>query len=81
MREKETAVVATPDLVHSIPTILRFSDLRARGLVSNWVTLRRWIQHQGFPPGRKLGPNTRVWTGDEISEWLADRPVDNGEGA
>jgi hypothetical protein len=32
-------------------TYLRFKDLQTRGIVSNWQTLKRWIQQQGFPPG------------------------------
>ena len=57
------------------PTLLRFSDLKARGVVHNWVTLQRWIEHEGFPPGRLLGPNTRAGTDDEIAQWLAERPA------
>ena len=41
---------------------LRFADLKARGIVGNWMTLRRWIEREGFPPGVKLGPNTRAWS-------------------
>ena len=40
--------------------LLRFSDLQVRGIVANWMTLRRWIEREGFPAGRKLGPNTRA---------------------
>jgi predicted DNA-binding transcriptional regulator AlpA len=54
--------------------LLRMRDLQARGIVSNWVTLRRWIDHYNFPPGRHLGPNTRVWFESEVEEWLAARP-------
>jgi hypothetical protein len=57
------------------PSLLRFSDLKERGLVQNWVTLARWIEHQGFPPGKKLGPNIRVWTEEEIDAWFASRPT------
>ena len=45
---------------------LRFNDLKARGTVNNRTTLARWIKLYGFPPGTKLGPNTRAWTEDEI---------------
>lgn len=54
-------------------TFVRFADLKARGIVNNWVTLRNWIATQGFPPGVKLGPNTRAWTEEEIETWLASR--------
>src|SRR5262249_24072358 len=39
---------------------LRFRDLKARGIVGNWTTLLRRIQHRGFPPGRLLGPKPRL---------------------
>ncbi len=55
--------------------LLRFKDLRQRKVVDNRPTLARWIEREGFPPGRMLGPNTRVWTEAEIEEWIASRPV------
>ncbi|CAN5405859.1 hypothetical protein BH10PSE7_BH10PSE7_34020 [soil metagenome] len=54
---------------------LRFRDLRERGVVHNWVTLKRWEQSLGFPPGQMTGPNTRTWTEKEIDNWLESRPV------
>jgi predicted DNA-binding transcriptional regulator AlpA len=54
--------------------LLRFADLKARGIVRNWPTLARWIHDQGFPQGKLIGPNTRVWTEDEIAAWLDNRP-------
>jgi predicted DNA-binding transcriptional regulator AlpA len=56
------------------PTLLRFSDLKKRGIISNWPTLHRWIKFEGFPPGMLLGPNSRAWTDDEVAEWIAKRP-------
>ena len=53
--------------------LLRFSDLRDRGIVNNRVTLARWIAQIGFPSGIKLGANTRVWTEKEIDEWIDAR--------
>ena len=53
---------------------LRFSDLVDRGIVRNRVTLKNWIQTQGFPEGQMTGPNTRSWSEDEIERWLKDRP-------
>jgi hypothetical protein len=58
-------------------TFLRFKDLQARDIVRNHVTLKRWIEREGFPPGRMLGPNSRVWREDEIEAWLASRPTEN----
>ena len=55
--------------------IIRFNDLKARGIVSNWNTLLRWIEHEGFPPGRMLASNTRAWTDEEIDAWVASRPL------
>ena len=54
--------------------LIRFADLKARGIVRNWPTLRLWIEREGFPPGRHLGPNTRAWTEAEIEDWIAARP-------
>jgi hypothetical protein len=55
---------------------LRFCDLQAHGIVDNRVTLRNWIANQGFPPGRKLGPNVRAWDEAEVLNWLRSRPVE-----
>ena len=57
-------------------TLLRYTDLEARGIVSNRVQLRRLQEHYGFPRGRMLSPNTRTWTEQEIEDWYASRPVD-----
>ena len=58
-----------------VPRYLRFRDLKERGIVSNRVTLGSWIQNQGFPPGRLIGPNARAWTEAEISDYLKRRPT------
>jgi len=55
-------------------THLRYADLVARGFVSNWPTLMRWIKQEGFPPGFKIG-NTRLWLLSEILEWFETRRV------
>jgi hypothetical protein len=55
--------------------LLRYRDLRSRGVVNNRVTLANRIKKDGFPPGRMLGPNERAWTDQEIHDWLASRPV------
>ena len=50
-------------------------DLKERGIVTSWPALKRKIDREGFPIGFLLGPNTRAWTEEEITDWLASRPV------
>jgi predicted DNA-binding transcriptional regulator AlpA len=54
--------------------VLRFRDLRKMGVVQNWPTLARWIEKEGFPSGRLLGPNSRCWTEEEVEAWFLSRP-------
>jgi hypothetical protein len=54
---------------------LRFADLRALGLVNNWVTLKNWIKKRGFPQGQLTGPNSRTWSEAEVKDWVAKRPT------
>jgi predicted DNA-binding transcriptional regulator AlpA len=55
--------------------LLRFGDLVALGLVNNRQTLKNWIRDRGFPRGRLVGPNSRVWPEREIEAWLSSRPT------
>jgi predicted DNA-binding transcriptional regulator AlpA len=55
--------------------LYRFKDLAQIG-VRNYPTLYRWIETQGFPKGRLLGENTRVWTEAELQSWFDSRPTD-----
>jgi hypothetical protein len=57
-----------------IPKQLRFSDLKERNIVNNWVTLRNWIDNENFPPGKMVGPNTRIWSEPDVAAWLDSRP-------
>ncbi len=41
--------------------VLRFADLKKRGIVNSWPQLCRLMELHDFPPGRKLSPNTRAW--------------------
>ena len=58
--------------------LLRFPDLKARGIVNNWVTLMAWTRDPrvAFPPGRWIGPNSKAWSEQEIEQWLARRPTE-----
>jgi hypothetical protein len=60
-----------------LPTQLRFSDLKARNIVTNWVTLRNWITNEGFPAGKLAGPNTRLWNEPDVAAWLDSRPTES----
>ncbi len=55
---------------------LRFSDLKARGIVNNRTTLARWIKDYDFPAGALLGPNSRAWPADQVESWLDARAAD-----
>jgi hypothetical protein len=55
---------------------LRFADLQALNIVDNRVTLKNWIANEGFPPGRKLGPNIRAWDEGEVLAWMRSRPTE-----
>jgi predicted DNA-binding transcriptional regulator AlpA len=54
---------------------LRFRDLQKAGIVMSWPMLRCRVDNDGFPPGRKLGGNTRAWTEEEVQAWLDSRPT------
>ena len=55
--------------------LIRFAELKKRGIVTNYPTLNRWIKERDFPPGFMLGPNTRVWREADVDAWLQSRPV------
>jgi predicted DNA-binding transcriptional regulator AlpA len=56
--------------------LLRFRDLKSRGVVNSWPMLRRRIERDNFPAGFMLGKNSRAWTEQEVDAWLAKRPVE-----
>ena len=58
----------------TIPTYLRFADLKAREIVRSWPQLGRLMRDQSFPRGTMLGANTRAWEEQQIADWLASRP-------
>lgn len=53
---------------------LRFTDIQARNIANNRVTLNDLIQNHGFPVGMWLSPNRRAWPEEEVDRWLATRP-------
>jgi predicted DNA-binding transcriptional regulator AlpA len=66
---------------NNVPHFLRLKDLQERGIAMTHQAVRHMQIHERFPPGRLLGPGTRVWTVTEINEWLDSRPVEVSEQA
>ena len=60
-----------------VTRILRFRDLKERGIAKSWPQLRNMVTNAGFPPGRYLGPNTRGWTETEVQAWIDALPTEN----
>jgi hypothetical protein len=53
---------------------LRFKDLKAAGITDSWTQLAHLVDDYGFPPGKKLSPNVRSWTVEEVAAWVEGRP-------
>jgi predicted DNA-binding transcriptional regulator AlpA len=58
-----------------LPRHVRFRHIRAAGIADSYTALDRLINDHGFPGGRLISPNVRVWTVEEIESWLANRPT------
>jgi predicted DNA-binding transcriptional regulator AlpA len=58
--------------------LVRFRDLKKRGLVDSWPQLKNLIDNCNFPPGRLISPQVRTWDEQEIADWYASRPVEPG---
>ena len=66
---------------NDVPRFLRLKDLQERGIAMTHQAVRHMQLHEDFPLGRLLGPGTRVWTVQEINDWLATRPIEVSEQA
>jgi hypothetical protein len=75
--------VGKPEPERERDVFVRFHDLKARGIVSNWPSLLRWIEREGFPPGFRLGSTVRAWRQSDVDAWIASRviPSSGGEAA
>ena len=56
--------------------LIRFKDLKQRGIVRSWAQLANLIRRENFPAGFLLSANTRCWYQDSVESWLATRPTD-----
>jgi predicted DNA-binding transcriptional regulator AlpA len=61
--------------------LVRFSWLKALGVVENRPQLTNLVRDEGFPPGFYLGSKTRVWWDTDVEEWLDKRPVATSKAA
>jgi predicted DNA-binding transcriptional regulator AlpA len=59
----------------TLPTYIRFSDLKSAGIAGSWTQVLRMIEVENFPTGVMLSANIRAWRLDEIENWLAGRPT------
>jgi predicted DNA-binding transcriptional regulator AlpA len=59
----------------TIPRFLRQADLTERQISSGGRQTDYLIKHHEFPTGRMLSPLIRGWTEEEVSGWLATRPI------
>lgn len=57
-------------------TLWRFRDLKAKGIVTDRATLRRWMKSADdpFPPPIVLSANAVAWVAEEVRTWLKRRP-------
>jgi len=58
-----------------VSKLLRYDDLVARNIIKNRMTLKRWMEKEGFPLPTQLGPNTVAWCESKIEAWLASRDL------
>jgi predicted DNA-binding transcriptional regulator AlpA len=60
-----------------MPTVLlRFPQLKERGICASWPQLIRLQKLEGFPRGFLISSNTRVWTETSVEDWISSRPVE-----
>ena len=55
--------------------LLRYPDLVAKRIVTNRMTLRRWMERQvdPFPQPVRLGNNTIAWKAVDVAAWIERR--------
>jgi predicted DNA-binding transcriptional regulator AlpA len=60
----------------ALEPLLRFADLKKLGIAHSYTQINRMVASVGFPPGRLLSRQCRVWTESELRKWLDSRPSD-----
>jgi hypothetical protein len=59
-----------------LPNLNRFADLKAKGYVDSREQLKNLIENYGFPAGKLISPNIRVWDDESIRLWFESRPTE-----
>jgi hypothetical protein len=59
-----------------LPQLNRFADLKAKKYVDSREQLKNLQTYYGFPKGKLISPNIRVWTDEEIEAWFESRPTE-----
>lgn len=57
--------------------LLRFADLKAANIVTNWPQLKRLVDLYGFPAGFLISPGRRMWEASDVEEWLQHRKTNH----
>ena len=73
---KKVSVRPCLHLMTNLEPHCRFDDLQRARIAESWQQLKRLQEFEDFPLGRLLGPNSRVWTVNEVKQWLATRPTE-----
>lgn len=60
--------------------LFRYRDLVERKIVTNRVTLRRWMEREvdPFPAAIRLGQNSIAWKTSDVEAWLERRAKGGG---
>ena len=55
--------------------LVRYCDLVERNIVTNRVTLKRWMDREDdpFPAAIQLGPNSIAWDSRAVATWVERR--------
>ena len=61
-------------------TLLRYHDLKERGFARSRAQLKKMIDEYGFPAGKMLSPNCRVWTDREVIAYYESCPSERKAG-
>jgi hypothetical protein len=56
--------------------LLRYADLKERGIVKSRAQLKQMIDNYGFPSGKLISPNVRTWTTEEVAAYYDACPTE-----